>query len=138
MWFKAYTLDEINIILDCYMTKLLGIKVTAIDETYLVATMPVTDNVRQPFGILHGGASVVLAETIGTIGSNLIIDPDKYVAVGLDINANHLHKVTSGKLFATCQPLHIGSTTHVWDVKIKDDKDRLICASRLTTSIIKK
>jgi len=116
----------------------LDIKATEITKDYIVASMPVTDNVKQPFGILHGGASVVLAESIGSIASNLIIDPEKLVAVGLDINANHIRKVTKGTLYAKCTPLHIGHTTHVWDIKISDDKDRLICISRLTTSIIKK
>ena len=138
MWYKDYSLEEINVILGRYMTKLLDIQATAIEQDHITASMPVTDNVRQPFGILHGGASVVLAESIGSIASNLIIDPEKWVAVGLDINANHLRKVTSGKLYAKCTPLHVGSTTHVWDIKITDDRDRLVCVSRLTTAIIKK
>jgi len=99
--------------------------------------MPVTDNVRQPFGILHGGASVVLAESIGSVASNLVID-DQYIGVGLDINANHLKSVSQGLLTATCTPLHLGKKTHVWDIKIHDDKDNLICISRLTVAIIPK
>lgn len=138
MWYKDYTIEEINVILGRYMTKLLDIKATAIEKDHIIASMPVTDNVRQPFGILHGGASVVLAESIGSIASNLVIDPDKLVAVGLDINANHLRKVTSGNLYAKCTPLHIGVTTHVWDIRITDDRERLVCISRLTTAIIKK
>jgi len=128
---------EINIIFDHYMTKLLDIKATAITEDALICTMPVTDNVRQPFGILHGGASVVLAESIGSVASNLVID-DQYIGVGLDINANHLKSVSQGLLTATCTPLHLGKKTHVWDIKIHDDKDNLICISRLTVAIIPK
>lgn len=138
IWFKTYTLEEINSIFNTYMTKSLGIKTIAINQDSIVATMPITDNVRQPFGILHGGASVVLAESIGSVASNLIIDTEKHAGVGLDINANHVRSVSSGTLKATCSPLHIGKTTHVWDIKMHDDDNNLICISRLTVAIIEK
>lgn len=138
IWHKNNTLQEINTIFDCYMTKLLDIKATQITDNTLVCTMPVTDNVRQPFGILHGGASVVLAESIGSVASNLVIDTHQYIGVGLDINANHLKSVTDGLLTATCTSLHLGKKTHVWDIKIHDDKGVLICISRLTVAIIPK
>lgn len=137
IWFKKQTLPEINGIFNRYMTKLLDIKATEITEDTLVCSMPITDNVRQPFGILHGGASVVLAESIGSVASNLIVDPEKYVGVGLDINANHLRPAKHGFLYATCKSLHIGKTTHVWDIKIRDDRQKLICIARLTVAIIK-
>ncbi|MDR2282911.1 MAG: hotdog fold thioesterase [Sphingobacterium sp.] len=120
------------------MTKLLDVKAIEIHDDSIVATMPITDNVRQPFGILHGGASVVLAESIGSVASNLIIDTDKYAGVGLDINANHVRSASKGLLRAVCAPLHIGKTTHVWDIKMYDDKNNLICISRLTVAIIEK
>ncbi|WP_164109541.1 MULTISPECIES: hotdog fold thioesterase [Sphingobacterium] len=138
IWFKKYTLTEVNTIFDKYMTKLLDVKALEINHDNIIATMPITDNVRQPFGILHGGASVVLAESIGSVASNLIIDAEKYVGVGLEINANHVRSASKGMLTATCRALHIGKTTHVWDIKMHDDKNRLICISRLTVAIIEK
>ncbi len=138
IWFRTYTLEEVNTIFDKYMTKLLDVKAIEIHDDSIVATMPITDNVRQPFGILHGGASVVLAESIGSVASNLIIDTDKYAGVGLDINANHVRSASKGLLKAVCAPLHIGKTTHVWDIKMYDDKNNLICISRLTVAIIEK
>lgn len=138
IWYKNHTLEEVNRIFDCYMTKLLDIKATAITADTLTCTMPITDNVRQPYGILHGGASVVLAESIGSIASNLIVDPDKYMGVGLEINANHLRPGKNGLLRAQCTALHIGLKTHVWDIKIFNDRSQLLCISRLTVAIIRK
>lgn len=138
IWFKQQTLVEVNSLFDRYMTKLLDIKATEITADSLTCTMPITDNVRQPFGILHGGASVVLAESIGSVASNLIVDPEKYVGVGLDINANHIRPAKHGIITALCTALHIGKTTHVWDIKIYNDKNKIICISRLTVAIIKK
>lgn len=138
IWFRKYGLTEVNTIFDKYMTKLLEIKAIEINDDNIIATMPITDNVRQPFGILHGGASVVLAESIGSVASNLIIDTEKYAGVGLDINANHIRSASKGLLTATCSALHIGKTTHVWDIKMHDDNSKLICISRLTVAIIEK
>lgn len=138
IWFRKYALTEVNTIFDKYMTQLLGIKAIEINDDSIIAAMPITDNVRQPFGILHGGASVVLAESIGSVASNLIIDPEKYAGVGLDINANHVRSASEGMLTATCSALHIGKTTHVWDIKMHDDNKKLICISRLTVAIIEK
>lgn len=138
IWLREYTLDEINSIFDKYMTKLLDIKATKITNDILVATMPITDQVRQPFGILHGGASVVLAESVGSVASNLIIDTEQYIGVGLDINANHVRSASKGIVTATCSPLHIGKTTHVWDIKLHDEHEKLLCVSRLTVAIVKK
>lgn len=100
--------------------------------------MPVDDRTRQPMGILHGGASVVLAETVGSIASNLIIDEDKWAGVGLEVNANHLRPVKEGTVKAICRPLHIGAKTHVWDIKLYNEKEKLTCVSRLTVAIIPK
>ena len=120
------------------MTGYLDIKVTEIGEDYLIGTMPVTDRVRQPFGLLHGGASVVLAESIGSIASNLVINPDKYAGVGLEINANHLRKVTEGEISAKCTAVHLGTQTHIWDIRMTDSRGRLNCISRLTVAIVAK
>lgn len=138
IWHKKHTLEEVNVIFDRYMTKLLDIKATEITDNSLTCTMPITENVRQPAGILHGGASVVLAESIGSVASNLVIDSEKYAGVGLEVNANHIRPGKDGILTAICTPFHIGKTTHVWDIKILDKKNKLLCISRLTVAIIKK
>jgi 1,4-dihydroxy-2-naphthoyl-CoA hydrolase len=138
IWIRKYELDEVNTILDRYMTQNLGIKATEILDDGLVAVMPITDKVRQPFGILHGGASVVLAESIGSVASNLFIESDKWVGVGLEINANHLRSVKDGFVRAVCTAIRIGRTTHVWDIKIYDQDERLICVSRHTVAIVER
>lgn len=116
----------------------LGMQFVEIGENYLKATMPVDKRTHQPYGLLHGGASVALAETIGSVGSALIINPDKMICVGLEINANHVRGVKDGFVTAVATPLHLGGSTHVWDIKIYDNKERLVCVSRLTVAILKK
>lgn len=116
----------------------LGMQFTEIGDNYLKATMPVDKRTHQPYGLLHGGASVALAETIGSVGSALIINPDKMICVGLEINANHVRGVKDGFVTAIATPLHLGGSTHVWDIKIYDNKERLICVSRLTVALLKK
>lgn len=138
IWFRTFTLEEVNEVFSRYMTQYLGIQAVEIQEDALVATMPITDKVRQPFGILHGGASVVLAESVGSVASNLIIDSTKYVGVGLEINANHVRSASEGTVKAICTAVHIGRTTHVWDIKIYDDQERLLCISRHTVAIVDK
>jgi 1,4-dihydroxy-2-naphthoyl-CoA hydrolase len=114
----------------------IGIKFTEIGKDFLKASMPVDNRTRQPYGLLHGGASVALAETIGSVGSALVIDREKFICVGLEINANHVSSVKEGFVIATCMPLHLGSSTHVWDIKIHDEKERLVCVSRITVAIL--
>ncbi|MCL7988311.1 hotdog fold thioesterase [Sphingobacterium sp. lm-10] len=138
MWFKEYSLEEINTLFAKNMTGFLGIEAVEIRDDAIIARMPITDKVKQPYGLLHGGASVVLAESVGSVATNLIVDPDKYVGVGLEVNANHLRPVLSGEVIATCTPLHIGGKTHIWDIKIRDSKGKLTCVSRLTVAIIRK
>lgn len=138
MWFKEYSIAELNELFGKNMSGFLGIEVIEIREDALVARMPITDRVKQPYGLLHGGASVVLAESVGSVATNLIVDPEKYVGVGLEVNANHLRPVLSGEVVATCTPLHIGGKTHVWDIKIRDSKGKLTCVSRLTVAIVRK
>lgn len=138
IWFKDYTLEAINGIFQKFMTGYLHIQATEIRDDVLIASMPITNKVKQPYGILHGGASVVLAESVGSIASNLIIDPDHLVGVGMEINANHIKSVAEGILYAHCSPLHIGRKSHVWDIQIKNEDDVLICVSRLTVAIIEK
>lgn len=138
MWFKEYSIAELNELFGKNMTGFLGIEVIEIRDDALVARMPITDKVKQPYGLLHGGASVVLAESVGSVATNLIVDPEKYVGVGLEVNANHLRPVLSGEVTATCTPLHIGGKTHIWDIKIRDEKGKLTCVSRLTVAIVRK
>lgn len=116
----------------------LGIETVHLSANRVVCTMPVDGRTRQPFGLLHGGASVVLAETAASLGTFANIDQEQEYAVGMEINANHLRSVSDGQVTATAVPLHRGRTTMVWDIKITDDKDRLICVSRCTVAIRKK
>ena len=98
--------------------------------------MPVDERTFQPYGILHGGASVVLAESLGSVASNMIIDSEKQIGVGLEVNANHLRPVKSGFVSGICKPIHIGGKTHVWDIKLYDERGKMSCISRLTVAII--
>ena len=120
------------------MADYLGMEWVAVGEDYIKMKMPVDERTRQPYGLLHGGASCALAETVGSIASHYIIDPDKFICVGLEINANHVRSVREGFVTATCTPLHIGASTHVWDIKIHDEREKLVCVSRLTVAILKK
>jgi len=137
IWFhKNITIDDLAGISSNTMAEFLGLKWVEIGENFLKMSMPVHATTRQPYGFLHGGASCVLAETIGSIGSALVIDREKYYCVGLEINANHLRSVKDGIVTAVAHPLHLGKTTHVWDIKIYDDKEKLFCAGRLTVAIL--
>lgn len=117
---------------------LIGMEFTEIGENYLKAKMPVDNRTRQPYGLLHGGASAVLAETLGSVASAFVIDPAQFFCVGLEINANHIRGVKEGHVYGTVLPLHLGSSTHVWDIKIHDDREKLVCVSRLTVAILKR
>lgn len=116
----------------------IGIQFSEIGEDYLKATMPVDHRTHQPYGLLHGGASAALAETLGSVSSALVIDQEKFICVGIEINANHVRSVRSGMVEGTCTPIHIGATTHVWDIRIHDERNKLVCVSRLTVAILKK
>lgn len=116
----------------------LGIKITELTDDRVVATMPVHEATRQPFGLLHGGASVVLAETVASIGTWNLIDQENEQAVGLEINANHIRSKRDGLVTAVGTPLHKGRTTMVWDIKLTDEEGKLICVSRCTVAVIKK
>ena len=116
----------------------IGIAFTDVGPDYIKATMPVDARTRQPYGLLHGGASCVLAETLGSVASALVIDPEKFICVGLEINANHVRGVREGHVTGIATPLHLGASTHVWDIKIYNESDKLVCVSRLTVAILKK
>lgn len=114
----------------------LGIVVTEIGPDYLKATMPVDDRTRQPHGLLHGGASVALAETVGSMAAAFCVDLTVQYCVGLDINANHIRPVRDGVVTATARPLHLGRTTQVWETVIRDESDRLVSIGRLTMAVL--
>lgn len=116
----------------------LGMQWTGIGHNYLEMKMPVDARTHQPYGLLHGGASCALAETVGSVASFLVIDNSQFLCVGLEINANHIRSIRSGWVIARAEPLHLGSSTHVWDIKIKNEEGKLICVSRLTVAILKK
>lgn len=116
----------------------LGIEITEFTTDKVVATMPVTPKTHQPFGLMHGGVSVVIAETVASAGSYLFIDPQKQKAVGLEINANHIRSVSSGIVRAEGIPIHVGRSTLVWDIRIYDEEEELICISRCTIAVVSK
>jgi 1,4-dihydroxy-2-naphthoyl-CoA hydrolase len=135
---KEVTIDSLNKLSVNTIAETLGIWFSEIGENCLKATMPVDNNTRQPYGLLHGGASAVLAETLGSVASSLCIDTEKQICVGLEINCNHVRGKKDGVVTGIVTPLHMGASTHVWDIKIHDEKDKLICVSRLTVAILKK
>lgn len=114
----------------------IDIRVTEIGPDYIRATMPVNSHVHQPMGVLHGGASVALAETVGSLAANLCVDPDTQMCLGQEINANHIRPVSEGLVTATARPYHIGNRSHVWHIEIRDERDRLVCVSRLTMAVV--
>lgn len=116
----------------------LGIEFTEMGGDYIRAQMPVDHRTHQPIGIMHGGASCVLAETVGSIAGNFCVDPNEFYCVGLDINTNHIRSVRSGYVIGTAKPFHLGRSTQVWGIEIVDKQDRLISVSRLTLAILKK
>lgn len=139
IWFnKSIKKENLLTIEPGTMGEFLGMEYTEIGDDYIKIKMPVDSRTKQPYGLLHGGASCALAETVGSLASQLVLDPNKFICVGLEINANHVRSARHGYVIATASPLHLGATTHVWDIKIHDDTQKLICISRLTMAILKK
>lgn len=141
IWFnKDFILPDINSLANGRKTMAFFLEMEWVKkgDDYLVMRMPVDERTKQPYGLLHGGASCALAETVGSLASHFVIDSEKKYCVGLEINANHVRSTTSGYVTATCTALHIGSSTHVWDIKIHDDNKKLVCISRLTVAILEK
>lgn len=141
IWFnKDFTLPDINSLAKGKKTMafFLGMEWVKKGDDYLVMRMPVDERTIQPYGLLHGGASCALAETVGSLASHFVINTEEKYCVGLEINANHVRSATGGYVTATCTALHIGTSTHVWDIKIHDDNMKLVCISRLTVAILEK
>ena len=139
IWHKKYSPDAaMDMVTHKNILDQLGIEFTEIGDDYLIARMPVDERTHQIHGILHGGATCVLAETAGSFASLMCIDPDHKYAVGSQISANHLRPVSSGYVYAHCTPVHIGRAKHVWDIKVTDDRDKLIAKCELPCAVIDK
>ena len=136
IWFKPFTCDDLNRRGENTLTQFLGIEFIDITADSLTAIMPVTQRVKQPLGIVHGGANVVLAETIASTAANAVIDLDHHYCVGLEINANHIRSVREGVITAKTYPIHIGRTTQVWHIDLYNDAGKKTCVSRMTASVI--
>jgi 1,4-dihydroxy-2-naphthoyl-CoA hydrolase len=133
---KTTSAERLNASAAGTLAESLGIEILEVGEGMVRGRMPVDGRTRQPFGLLHGGASVALAETLGSIGANLCVAPGAGVAVGQEINANHLRAVTQGWVEGVARPLHLGRTSHVWEIRIEDQPGRLSCISRLTIAVV--
>ena len=138
IWFREYNVEEINRRGTQTMADFLGIEFTEIGDDFLIAKMPVTNKVKQPIGIVHGGANVVLAETVASTAANMVVNIDEYYCVGLEINTNHIRSVREGIVWGTSRPFHLGRSTQVWHVELKDEQGRITAISRMTASILKR
>lgn len=136
IWHTPPDLDTLNRWSENTLVRHLDIRITEIGDDYLKGTMPVDARTHQPFGLLHGGASAALAETLGSVAANISVNPETHRCVGLEINANHVHPVRTGTVTGVARPLHIGRSTQVWDIRMTDRNGRLVCVSRLTMAVI--
>lgn len=138
IWFKQPTKEEAGKLEKGTLMETLDIQITELGEDFIRGTMPVDHRTVQPYGILHGGASVALAETLGSIAAHLVVDSDSYYTVGMEVNANHLRPVTKGRVTGTARPIHIGRSSQVWGIEIKNDQDKMVCISRITMAVVPK
>ena len=136
IWKQDTDLTRLNSWSANTLMEALGIRITAVGDDWLQGTMPVDRRTHQPYGLLHGGASVALAETLGSTAAMLTLDASKERAVGLDINANHVRGILSGTVTGTARPLHTGRSTQVWEIRIEDEAGKLVCISRLTMAVV--
>ncbi len=136
IWSDPLSLATLHEVVDRGINARLGIRFTEIGPDFIRATMPVDDRTRQPAGLLHGGASVVLAESLGSTAAYLCIDRKTHYCVGVDINATHVRSITEGTVTGTARPLHLGRRNQVWEIRIEDEKDRLVSIVRLTTTAL--
>lgn len=136
IWKTQMSVPELQRFMKNTLVEHLGIEIVEIGDDYLKASMPVDTRTHQPMGILHGGASVVLAETVGSMAAQLAAEPG-HPCVGLEVNANHLSSIKTGLVYGTAKPIHIGRSTQVWEIRIMDEHDKAVCVSRLTMSVLK-
>lgn len=135
---QGVTLADLNGMNKHTLAETLSMEFTEIGADFLKLRMPVNASTHQPYGLLHGGASAALAETIGSVASWMCIDAEKQICVGMEINCNHIRGIRQGMITATATPLHLGASSHVWDIRIKDEAEKLICVSRLTVAVLRK
>lgn len=133
---KNLTLQDLYPLGKGTMTEHIGIEWAEIGDDFIKARMPVDHRTKQPYGLLHGGASAVLAETLGSVASALVVDHSKFYCVGLEINANHIRSAREGFVTGMVTPIHLGRQTHVWDIKIYNEENKLTCVSRLTVAVL--
>jgi 1,4-dihydroxy-2-naphthoyl-CoA hydrolase len=138
LWYKNYTIDDLQKFIPNTILEHIGIEITELTDNSVSGKMPVDRRTIQPAGILHGGSSVVLAESLGSIASVLVINQEKQICVGLEINANHVRPVSKGFVYGTATPIHIGGKTHIWEIKIVNEQGKLVCISRLTMALLPK
>ena len=136
IWFGTPTIDAARLSQRGLLAPHLGIEFTEWGDDFLRGTMPVEPRTRQPMGYLHGGASLVLAETLGSVAANCVVDFEKFRCLGQEINANHLRPVSDGLVTGTARPFHLGSRSQVWSIEIRDPRERLVCISRLTVAVV--
>lgn len=136
IWFATPTVDDANKRMQSGLAGHLGILFTEFGDEFLRGTMPVQPRIHQPMGILHGGASLVLAETLGSVAANYVVDYHRYYCVGQEINGNHIRPVRSGLVTGTARPAHLGSRSQVWSIEIRDEQEKLVCLSRLTIAVV--
>jgi len=136
IWKQDADLERLNAMRAGTLLDTLDIRLTAVGDDWLRGTMPVDHRTHQPYGLLHGGASVALAETLGSVAAMLTLDPARERTVGLDINANHVRAVREGRVTGTAKPLHLGRSTQVWDIRIENEAGQLVCVSRLTMAVV--
>lgn len=137
IWQREATPAQLNKLGEGTIAEFLGIVVTEIGPDYIRGTMPISERTRQPMGLLHGGANVVLAETLGSLGANLLMDTRQYYCVGQEVNANHVRGVASGQVTGTARLLYRGRSSQVWDIRIENEQGKLSCVSRLTMAAVK-
>ena len=138
LWFEPITLEEINKRSENTLADYLGIKFTDISDDSITATMPTAQRIKQPLGIVHGGANVVLAETVASTAANYAVDLKTYYCVGLEINANHIRSVKEGLITAITTPIHIGRMTHIWSIELYNEDGKKTCISRMTACVLKR
>jgi len=138
IWHHSPSLEELNAVIDSTIMRPLGIAFIEVGADFVRAAMPVDERTRQPYGLLHGGASVVLAETLGSTAASLCVDPARFLVVGQEINANHLRSVRGGRVIGTARPVHVGGRSQVWGIEIVNEAGALVCISRLTVAVLER
>lgn len=136
IWFKPFTIADLNRRSENTLAEFLEIKFTDIGEDTMTAVMPALAKIKQPLGIVHGGANVVLAETIASTAANAVVDLDKFYCVGLEINANHIRPVKEGLITGIARPIHLGRTTQIWHIDLYNEAGKQTCVSRMTASVV--